>query len=404
MKNPVPSAIIDLLPRKQLFIRFLIFSLLVWFIVIAAFFLFRFQKKLDAGSNMGAAFGSRMKVSSAPAKKIDEKNLNDFDAATHLNFGTQALKSGDAEKAVHHFQRASIFMRNNPALNEKLGDAYFLLGEFEKAERSYGETLKDQENNAKVLAKAGYSIFYQRKTREGIRMIRQSIQMDSSCGECYSLLARALSNLEPEKEGALEAFFHSMVLAPQNPDVYYYYAKYLMNHNRYKESVSALKHVINLYPLHTKAHARLGMAYYYLKEYKKAKHEYEITLKINPDDFNTLYNLGELLYTVENDSVEAMQYFQKAIDQNPEHYKAFFKKGIILFRNAQYKEAAVHFLRAHSIEPSDIRVLLQLAAAYEKLDQWNNAVKTYDQILKIDPLHRIASHKIDIISSGRTTH
>jgi tetratricopeptide (TPR) repeat protein len=140
-----------------------------------------------------------------------------------------------------------------------------------------------------------------------------------------------------------------------------------------------------------------------MKEYKAAQNEYEVALRINPADYNTWYNLGELFYSFHDDSATALKYFLKAISYNDAHVKSHFKIGLIFLHNQQFKESIKHLEIARSIEPDDTRILFQLAVAYEKLNLIKEAIAVYNNIIEINPLDKVAKYKLDLITGSQLT-
>lgn len=392
-KDPAPG----LLPSVKFVKKVVGYSILVWAVVIGVYLLLHFRTGADQAKKMGNMFGGEQgPQTGSPQKKQNE--LNDFDVESHILLGSQALDAGDPEQALLHFERASVMVQGNANLAEKIGDALFLVRRFVDADQYYTEAEEGGKPNARLQAKSGLALFFQDRTEDGIAKIQASVALDSGCGECFSALARALSGVSPEREGAARAFYHSMMLAPQNPDVAYYYAKYLMDHRQHDEAISVLKNLTDRFPLYAKGHGRLGMTYYYLGRNREAVREYEIALRINPRDYNTWYNLGEIYYTIYNDSTQALSCYQKTIENNEQHSQAHFRIGLILFRNREYKEASSHFDQALQNDPNNTNILMQLAAAYEKLELKPEAAMVYEKILQITPLNRIASYKLSLIS------
>jgi tetratricopeptide (TPR) repeat protein len=166
------------------------------------------------------------------------------------------------------------------------------------------------------------------------------------------------------------------------------------------DTFQARKHLIyalELDPLHIKSHARLGMLYYYMGNYTLAENSYRTTLALNEADYNTRYNLGELLYS-KGDTVSALNEFTEVLRQKPDHNDANFRVGQISMRNNMYKEAIGYFEKILQKEPGNIRVILQTAVSYEKLELLPDALALYKRILSIDDLHPIAQQKVKMIS------
>jgi tetratricopeptide (TPR) repeat protein len=404
MDTEKKTKILELFPSVKFIVRLVVLSVLGWAFLFGVYYLYKLQNKMSYSSNMGAGL-----VGGGPAGKgdVSEKKLSDlgaFDVETHIKYGSQCMDAGDPEEALRHFVRAELLIRHDPALYKKIGDSFLMLEKYKEAEKAYRDALKEDKNNSAIVSQLGLALLFQNRIDDGIALIEQSIGLDSACGECYSALARAYSSISPEHKGVVEAFYHSMSLSSEKPESYYYYAKYLMNHSQYAEAYPILKHIVSNFPLFGKGHARLGIASYYLKNYKQAQTEYELALQVNPNDFNTWYNLGELFYAANNDSMAAMRCFKKVTELDPNHSGACFRMGLIFFRNKQYKEALNKFETALETEPDDVDILFQLAVSYERLELQDKAAETYNRILQINPLNNVAKQKLDIITSGFATH
>ncbi len=399
--SPVQK-VLSLLPDTKFIKQVIGYTILLWALVGGAYLLLHLRDSSKEVGGMDSMFSAGQGPKTGTQQKKPSE-LNDFDIASHMKLGTQVLEAGDPEQALLHFERASVLVQGNAELAEKIGDAFFLLRHFEKADQYFREAEENGQPTARIKSKRGLTLLFQDRIEEGISAIQQSVALDSNCGECFSALGRALSGVSPEREGAARAFYHSMMLAPQNPDVAYYYAKYLMDHNQHDEALLVLKNLTERSPLYAKGHGRLGMVFYYLGRNREAIRAYEVALRINPHDYNTWYNLGEVYYTIFGDSTQALDCYQRTIENNASHMQAHFRVGLIRFRNREYKEAANHFQIARESDPLNVSILLQLGAAYEKLDRAPDAAATYRKILEIEPLNRIAKYKLDLIGGVRTS-
>jgi tetratricopeptide (TPR) repeat protein len=126
---------------------------------------------------------------------------------------------------------------------------------------------------------------------------------------------------------------------------------------------------------------------------------YETALALNADDFNVHYNLGELYYTLYSNMELALKEFKKTIELQPDHAEANFKIGLICLANNMNKEAVKYLETAVTNSPKNIRFMLQLAVAYEKLDLKDNALQVYLRVAELAPLDQIAQQKIKLLSA-----
>jgi tetratricopeptide (TPR) repeat protein len=136
------------------------------------------------------------------------------------------------------------------------------------------------------------------------------------------------------------------------------------------------------------------MVYYYEFNAEQALKSYQTALALNPYDYNTRYNLGELYRTHLEDKENALREFVAAIELNPKHSEANYRAGLICAGNGMMKEAIRYFEASLQNNRQNPRRLLQLAAAYERIGDKATALSIYHEITDIDPLHSVAIQKI----------
>lgn len=153
--------------------------------------------------------------------------------------------------------------------------------------------------------------------------------------------------------------------------------------------------------------------------------------EINPDGVNGYYEIG-LVYSKENNPVEAMEYFEKAVLINPDNRRYHltyanslrdyghlnlsiekYREIISLFPdegeanaelsraywlNDQPFEAIESIENALDLNPLNIGFLLQAGRYYEQTGSIENALNIYRQVIKIDATNTIALQGIDRLS------
>ena len=67
--------------------------------------------------------------------------------------------------------------------------------------------------------------------------------------------------------------------------------------------------------------------------------------------------------------------------------------------NNQYKEAIRFFKEANKHAPHNIRILLQMGVAYEKIGMKSEAISVYQSIHDLDKLNEVALQKLKLLSS-----
>jgi len=70
----------------------------------------------------------------------------------------------------------------------------------------------------------------------------------------------------------------------------------------------------------------MGTAMFYQHLYDDALATFKESLRSNPNDAQTLFNLGVVMLHGKNDPKAAVEYWQKLVDANPNHPQAVFVK------------------------------------------------------------------------------
>lgn len=328
----------------------------------------------------------------------------DLEAHKQAATGDTSLKN-----RIHHLTRILSIESDNYEMRMKLAETYIEAGMYQKAEDLFNELIiikKETKNTipCNVEAMYGLVLFYNGKLKMAHEKL-SSLIATKACSEAYCYLGQIEASINRTQMRAEEYLKKAIEIDPKNYEALYQLARYYMNRpdvdsSYYKLARKNLVELISEEPLNIKAHSRLGMAYFYLDQPALAEKSYLTSLSLNNKDYNTRFNLGELYYTVYSDNIKAMQQFKLALQLNENHVDANFRCGLIMIENGQYKEAVNFLLKAHENDPSYIRVLLQLAVAYEKLNLKEKASNSYKKVLALDELNDVALMKIRLLSNN----
>ncbi len=332
------------------------------------------------------------------------KDLLPIDIDAHQFIAEYYLKNDQPQKAINHILRILPVRKTDRSLFVQLATAYLQSGQYQCALEEFakleeGDTSDD--TAAVVTARKGLTLFYLGRIRESVDQLEKCVKQFPRSAEamCYR---GELEAATADEAGAIESYFKKSLAIDSNyVEAWYQLARFYMNRGDYPRGRSCLLKVLEIEPLNIKTHARLGMAYYYLNEPELAKKSYQTALTLNPDDYNTHYNLGELYFTKYEDNASALVEFKKALTGNPSHGEAHFRIGVICLGNNMTKEAIDHLEKARVASPTNIRILLQLGVAYEKLELKDEALRIYQYILDIDALNQVARQKVKLLSYGR---
>lgn len=212
----------------------------------------------------------------------------------------------------------------------------------------------------------------------------------------------------PGSKGYGEALATALKLKRDYAPAIYLQGRKAQLEGDFKDAEAAFAKVVKLEPGNVKALGQLGMAEYHLGKKSQAEKSFRGELARNPADYNTWYNLGELLLgradeetnseAVRHFRADAMECYLKAIDLNPDHAQARYRVGVLLNGNGQYKEAIRYLEAALRLDSHYVPTLVQLALAYEYLKQPERARAYLNKAYELDPLNKVVLSKLHGLS------
>ncbi len=130
---------------------------------------------------------------------------------------------------------------------------------------------------------------------------------------------------------------------------------------------------------------------------------YKQAIRINPDDADAHYNLGNAFIEI-GLYKEAIDAFKQAIRIKPDYAVAQNRLGVAFIGAGMDKEAIEAFKKAIKIAPDSPYTYIDLGTYYQELDMHKEAIDTYKQAIKINPDDAIAQHRLGEIYDNLGMH
>lgn len=371
----------------QILKKVTIFSTLACFLIVAGSWFFNFYNT------------KKLVHHTAPAAQ--QRTLSSIDIEAHRVTALKYLQSGNPNKAIPHLKRILFYDKNDSQSQLNLANAYLEAGEFSNALSLYdklqSEILSDSILKS-ICTRRGVALYYLNRQSESKKALNECLTTYPQSAEGLCFLGQIEAASGTDSATIVSTFQKAIESDPSYGEARYQLARFLMQKQDYIKAREQLVKTLQTDPLHAKSHARLGMVYYYLGNIELSRISYQTAIALNPSDYNTRYNLGELYYTSIGDTTNALKEYKKAVEENPDHKEANFKIGLICMKNHMVKEAIHYFENALAPEPEDVRILLQLAVSFEKINQIEQAKDIYRRILRIDELNSIARQKLKLLN------
>jgi tetratricopeptide (TPR) repeat protein len=100
-----------------------------------------------------------------------------------------------------------------------------------------------------------------------------------------------------------------------------------------------------------------------------------------------------------NKALEALQFFDKALEIDPENYLAWANKGLILKTLDKVEEALLCYNRALRINPEYITVWYNKGVLLGSLGNFQEAIRAFNKVLELNPEHEFAKRDKTILKS-----
>ena len=124
-------------------------------------------------------------------------------------------------------------------------------------------------------------------------------------------------------------------------------------------------------------------------KYDEAIPYFDKVLEIEPNNTKALILKGVMLGQL-NQSQQAISYFDKVLEIDPKNVAALSNKGSALLQNHQYNESITYFDKVLEIDPKNVAALSNKAAALVKLGKIKESIRYSEAALAIDPHHNQA--------------
>jgi tetratricopeptide (TPR) repeat protein len=153
---------------------------------------------------------------------------------------------------------------------------------------------------------------------------------------------------------------------------------------RHSEAIEASKKAVNLRPS-AESYFNIGLANYYLKQYREAAEGYRQSIKIDPyNAADAWYALG-LVYRDWGKADDEIQAYKQAIRLRQDYTSAYERLGSRYFKSKKYAEAIEIFKQLTMMKPGDANAPNSMGEAYLELGKLPEAAESFRQAIRLKP-------------------
>jgi tetratricopeptide (TPR) repeat protein len=154
---------------------------------------------------------------------------------------------------------------------------------------------------------------------------------------------------------------------------------------KWKEASAAFQKSLQLNPSFDQAMTGLAHALFSLGDFDGATSWLEKALQYNPQNYRAWYELGSLRAQSQPGKPAAAEAYGKAVDIQPNFAPGWRELGILQAQQQNYQDAAKSLSRAVELGTSDAKLFNYLGIAYSRTNRQQQAIAAYHKAIEIDP-------------------
>ena len=153
---------------------------------------------------------------------------------------------------------------------------------------------------------------------------------------------------------------------------------------RHADAIEASKKAVNLRPS-AESYFNIGLANYYLKQYRDASEGYRQSIKLDPYNAADAYYALGLVYRDWGRPDDEIQAYKQAIRLRQDYVSAYERLGSRYLKSKKYSEAIDVFKQISVLKPGDANAPNSMGEAYLEMGKLPEAVEAFRQAIRLKP-------------------
>ncbi len=340
-----------------------------------------------------------------------EKSLGINDEEnTSISRESQLLDELDAQLRLQHREP------DNPVHAHQCGRVYAQLGDLQNAVGFYRQALRLDGNYAAALLDLGTALQSLGKTNEAENSLRAAVDVDPRNMRAHLILGGFLESMKRFDE-SLQCVQNALSLDPNHLDAQLQLGRLYLQREELDKARQLLEPLSEQHNYHAEVWNLLGLMHARTNEPAQARTCYQKALEFNPKQAEIWTHLGNVLVHLDEES-EAEKAYRQAVEYQPENPDYWFNLGEFYFQRSNYqaehalmqtvrlnkkdweawellnkwykdrgyparRRLVLRMLAAYHPDRED--VLIDLAAIYEQMNEFNEARQVLEKLERLKP-------------------
>ncbi|XP_051477986.1 tetratricopeptide repeat protein 6 [Apus apus] len=276
--------------------------------------------------------------------------------------GKIEMKAKKTKDAVRTFKKA---------MNLLMASAKILPNTFEAAEMYY---------------LTGLCYMEQKRLSRATDAFGMAIRLHSNYPDAFYWRGLCRMNLRNAK--CIQDFNRALALCPSHFQAYMGRAAYYGSKGRYSKAILNCNEAIKILPNSVRAHFYRGTLKYQNKTFKAAIEDLSKTIDLNETCIVAYYNRAICYHQIKDFRKALKDYgILLRLELSKEiAFKVLVNRGLLYMELEDYTNACQDFKEATLLSLADNQIFQALGICYYRLREFEEAVRSFDQVLKLDPL------------------
>ncbi len=233
---------------------------------------------------------------------------------------------------------------------------------------------------------------------QSIAVLGKAISINPNYRSFYSNAAQVLK-LQGEMTKAAQCLQKSIQIEETLVD-YISLIELLKDMKRYDDALKVANIMLLKYSNEYDAFLSVGNLLSNTKSFSKAIDYYQKAIQIDPNKTQAYNNIG-VAYKETMQEAKALTAYQKALELNPNDAAAHNNIGNLLRNMNEFDSAIEHLKKSITINPSYADAYSNLGAVYKEAKEYEKAYGYYEQAIKLNPKHTNANFDMALIELSR---
>ena len=175
----------------------------------------------------------------------------------------------------------------------------------------------------------------------------------------------------------------------------------LLEQDRYEEAVEALQHALTLAPKLAYARNNLSLAYFCMRDNKRAAAEARAVLREDPKNVQAMCNLSMILHTAHDDE-GANRMADALLQEETEDPEELNRMALVLMDLDRFEQAYEVMQRLVRYYPYETGAVHRLGVCAYETGRYREATECYDKLLKINAGDTVARYYRGLCRAAQT--